>query len=90
MYWLVRSSSRRGGYGINVVDGRENSYFSQLKVHFFRVHENLVQHPSNYIEIILDFCLKGKIVKSLYARVVGKLWEEVGHWTVSYTYHQTY
>ena len=32
---------RMGGY----------RYFSQLRVRFIRVHENLVQHPSNNISI---------------------------------------
>ncbi len=36
-------------------------YFSQRKYHFIRVHENLVQHPSNNIEYVV--ILTGKICR---------------------------
>ena len=44
IYWTVRSSSRKGWDGIKGVDGG---------YHFIRVHENLVQHPTNNISIVL-------------------------------------
>ena len=46
--WSVRSSSRRGGDGVKggVV------ILASCEYYFIRVHENLLQHPSNYISII--------------------------------------
>ena len=41
IYWLVRSSSRRGGGKGVIVNLACNEH------HFIRVHENLVQHPRN-------------------------------------------
>ena len=55
IYWPVRSSSRRGKDGVKGVD----RYFSQKRHQFIRIVENLVQHPSNNISIILE---KGVIV----------------------------
>ena len=55
IYWSVRLSSIKGGDGENEVDPPYH-YFSQLEV---RVHENLVQHPSNYISITLDNIFRG-------------------------------
>ncbi len=46
-YWSGRSSNRRGGERVIGVHG-EYLYFSQLCI---RLHEILVQHPSNNISI---------------------------------------
>ena len=35
------------GQFIHIVEGKRYHYFSQLRVHFIREHENLMQHPSN-------------------------------------------
>ena len=50
LYWSVRSSSWRGGDGVKGVDGGIVILVS-CEHHFIRVHENLVQHPSNNISI---------------------------------------
>ena len=49
MYWSVRSSSKKGGKG----EGNEGDIFilASCEHHFIRVHEKLVQHPSNNISI---------------------------------------
>ena len=39
-----REGVKGGGWGINISDSCEK--------HFIRVHENLVQHPSNNISIV--------------------------------------
>ncbi len=44
----VHSSSRRGGDEIKMVDGGI-VILASCEYHFIRVHENLVQHPSNFI-----------------------------------------
>ena len=46
-YWSVRSFSRRGGNGIGNVVSLDSCRF-----HVNRIHENLVQHPSNIISIL--------------------------------------
>ena len=43
VYWSFRSSTRRGGDGVNEVDGGYR-YFSPLGV---SLHGNLVQQPSS-------------------------------------------
>ena len=44
----IRSFSRRAGDGVKEVNG----YFSQQRVLLIRVHENLVQHPTNNKPIV--------------------------------------
>ena len=41
-YWSVRSSSRRGGFGVKGVNGGI-AMLTSCKHHFIRVHGNLVQ-----------------------------------------------
>ena len=45
IYWSVCSYSRRGG------DGPLSEGIASRKYYFIRVHENLVQHHSNYLMI---------------------------------------
>ena len=54
IYLSVCSSSWMGGDGVQL-QGVGYRYFSQLDCdyHFIRVHETLMQHPSNKISIIL-------------------------------------
>ena len=47
-YWSVRSSSRRGIGG----GGKAIVILASCEYYFIRVHENLVQHPSNDISIL--------------------------------------
>ena len=49
VYWLVRSSSRRGGNGAKEVQGGKVS--ARCKFQFIGEHENLVKHSSNNISI---------------------------------------
>ena len=48
IYWSVRSSSRREGLGLR---GWNIVILASCEYQFIRVHENLVQHQSNYILI---------------------------------------
>ena len=57
-YWSIHSFSRSGGYGVKrVVMG--GSYHSQLQVSLIRVHDYLVEYPSNN-KSILDHGKKTK------------------------------
>ena len=51
IYWLVRSSGRRGWDGVNWVDGGYR-YSGLLRVLLY--YENLMQHPSINISILRD------------------------------------
>ena len=51
IYKLVRSSRRSGGDWVKGVEG-EIVILAHCVFHFIRVHDNLVQHPSNNISII--------------------------------------
>ena len=51
VYWSVHSSRRRGGNEVREVDG-VIVFLANCKNNFITVHENLVQHPSNYISIV--------------------------------------
>ena len=51
IYWSVRSSRRRKGDWVNVLNGGYH-FFSLLGLSLIRVHENLVQHPIKYISIV--------------------------------------
>ena len=57
IYWSVRLPSRRVGDEVNGVDGRIVILVS-CEFHFIKVHENLVQHPSNKL-IFLEWKAKG-------------------------------
>ncbi len=42
LYWSVRSSK---GFDVGIV------FLASCEYHFIRVHENMIQHPSNNISI---------------------------------------
>ena len=52
IYWSVHSYSRRGGENVEVVDRGYQYFLASCEYYFVRVHENLVQHPSNNISIV--------------------------------------
>ena len=55
IYWLLRSSSHRGGDVIKGIDVGYD-YVSQLQVSLYKVEENLVQHLQNYIDLVTLVC----------------------------------
>ena len=50
IHWSVRLTSRRGEDGVKGMDGCI-VILASCKYHFIRLHENMVQHPSNNISI---------------------------------------
>ena len=68
IYWLVRSSSKRCGYGLKEVDKK----IYCCENHFIRVHEKLVQYPSNNISIYTENITSGTLCLQQYKRVYHK------------------
>ena len=56
IYFLARSSSRRGGDGLSLIG--DIVILASCKYHLINIHENLVQHPSNNISILLPLLKK--------------------------------
>ena len=54
IYWSVRTSSRRGGQVVNLVDRGYRYFIASWEYQFIRVYEKLVQHPDNNISNIIS------------------------------------
>ena len=53
IYWPVRSYCWRGGKRIKGMKGGGGiGIIASCERHFIRGHENLVQHPSNHIQVL--------------------------------------